>query len=90
MRVTSLRNGSGGDIFFRGLAKTFQAAPVIPKSIHYLSDARTVFISDGKKEAPGHESPRGDLDSSREKIPQSVREGQPADDAINELKEFHK
>ena len=25
-----MRNGRGGDLFFRGLAKTFQAHPVVP------------------------------------------------------------
>jgi len=34
-RIGSLRNGKGGDVFFKGLAKTFQANPVIPPSNYY-------------------------------------------------------
>ena len=29
-RLGSMRNGKGGDVFFRGLAKTFKANPIIP------------------------------------------------------------
>ena len=36
-KVRSVRNGKGGDIFFRTLAQTFIANPVIPKGAHYYS-----------------------------------------------------
>ena len=36
-KIASLRNGKGGDIFFRGLAKTFQADPIIPPAQYYYS-----------------------------------------------------
>lgn len=90
MRITSLRNGRGGDIFFRGLAKTFQAEPVIPKSSYYLSANATVFISDGQQLATGAPSPKGEIDSGREKLPRSVRGNKPAEDALEELNQFHK
>lgn len=35
-RVSSLRNGRGGDVFFRTLAKTFQAYPITPPDDYYL------------------------------------------------------
>lgn len=36
-KIASLRNGKGGDVFFKGLAKTFQADPVIPPAHYYYS-----------------------------------------------------
>ena len=37
-RLGSMRNGKGGDVFFRGLARTFQANPIIPKAFHGSND----------------------------------------------------
>lgn len=34
-RIRSLQNGRGGDMFFKGLAKTFQCNPVIPPASYY-------------------------------------------------------
>ena len=34
-KIGSLRNGRGGDLFFKGLMKSFQVNPVIPPSNYY-------------------------------------------------------
>jgi hypothetical protein len=36
-KITSLRNGRGGDQFFKGLAKTFQTNPIIPP-VHFYTN----------------------------------------------------
>ena len=36
-KITSLRNGRGGDVFFKGLAKTFQTNPIIPPDHYYTN-----------------------------------------------------
>ena len=93
MRITSLRNGRGGDIFFRGLAKTFQAEPVIPPANYYLpSGAATVFMSDNeKKDVTNHTSPRGDLDTSRNlKTGRAAEKSFHTEDKLNDLEEFMK
>ena len=41
MRISSLRNGKGGDVFFKSLANIFIAQPVMPSPVYPLSKEET-------------------------------------------------
>lgn len=55
-RIASLKNGRGGDVFFKSLAKTFQANPVIPPMHYFMPHGDPDRWHDAPPESGRHHS----------------------------------
>ena len=57
MKISSLRNGKGGDVFFRGLAQTFQADPIIPPTHSVVAELSPVKVTEDEPSGISYLSP---------------------------------